>query len=187
MPETVQLPFHPASKLSREETHGKVTISCKGSGVTAGTLAWLAFWGTLTLVVVAVFLSVLLAIILGPARIQDCYWVLGILLVLAGVGVQLMFECLESGWALQIVTITQDRISVRYEGKHTPQPYSFPLSSVKKIGVSHNMLQIMFYFRDFRALLAGGTETELEWVEELIRTNMKSRGYRCGYLSGYLD
>ena len=171
--------FQPTSRLTLGGTEDEVIISCQGRGLTTGTLIWLTIWGVWVLGSVAIFLCALAAPLRTEVNTRDYLLVISVLLVLIGVGITFMLQCFQSGWNNTTVSITHEKIAVRYMGKFARRPYSFPLSKIREIGIRYDRLVIMFYFRDYRTVIPGGTKAELEWVEDAILTRMKKGGWKC--------
>ena len=85
------------------------------------------------------------------------------------------------GWNTTTITITKDRLAIRYDGKFSRKSYRIPLADIKRLTVravwGRPNLEIRLWFRDFRTLLQQGTKEELHWVERLIRSRLIDGGW----------
>ena len=87
------------------------------------------------------------------------------------------------GWNTTTITITKDRLAIRYDGKFSRKSYRIPLAEIKRLTVltvfGNPVLKMGLGLlgRDFRTILQRGTKEELHWVEGLIRSRLIDGGW----------
>ena len=90
------------------------------------------------------------------------------------------------GWNTTTITITKDRLAIRYDGKLPRKSYRVPLAEIKclivrtEFGHLKLIMRLGCWRNDVRTILSQGTMEELRWVEGLIRSRMSGGGWACG-------
>lgn len=205
-------PFLPpqdsASLLEISGTEDEVVVVRRGEGPTKPVVIGLAVLGTLALAGFALSIAVAVTEFPQTWELENLWLYLGVVAFpalpsLAAAAFALQWY--RRGWNDTVVTLTDDRISVHWEGECTYESYSFPLSDVLAMGVQTRYLPglssdafgpgLVVRFarvgsgqsasrklddrvrRDDRHILKGGSKAELTWVRDLIGHLMEQGGW----------
>ena len=89
------------------------------------------------------------------------------------------------GWNATTITITNDRLAIRYDGKLAGESYNVPMAEIKYLQVQARMgypslvMRLGCFRNDIRTILHNGTMKELHRVEHLIQSRLKDGGLTC--------